>query len=140
MKYISLLTCMLWFTAITSFSQKVTLISPNQKINVALFNKQNAETGEWCLKINYSDNGKTTEAIPQIALGLSRAEPSASSSASAARLKPPRRKAVPETRPPAYQPISLRTNRRINRNPTSPRAPKTGLGFEVVKTVRPGQY
>lgn len=60
--------------AATAFSQKVTVVSPNQKINVALFNKQNADAGEWFLKVNYVNNGKTIEAIPQVDLGLVRSD------------------------------------------------------------------
>jgi len=59
---------------LTAFSQKVTVVSPNQKINIELFNSQNAEVGEWYLKVNYLNNGKTCEAIPKINLGLSRAD------------------------------------------------------------------
>lgn len=51
-------------------AQKLTVTSPNQKISVALFNPQNAASGEWYLKLSYADSGKTTEAIPKIALGL----------------------------------------------------------------------
>jgi hypothetical protein len=58
----------------TAFSQKVTVNSPNQKINVELFNSQNDEVGEWYLKVNYLSNGKICEAIPKIILGLSRAD------------------------------------------------------------------
>jgi alpha-glucosidase len=53
-------------------AQKVTVQSPNQKISVALFNKQNADMGEWYLKASYNNNGKISEAIPRIDLGLSR--------------------------------------------------------------------
>lgn len=55
-------------------SQKLTVQSPNQKVNVALFNHQNAGTGEWYLNAAYSSNGIISEAIPQIDLGLSRSD------------------------------------------------------------------
>jgi len=58
----------------TAFSQKVTVVSPNQKINIELFNSQNGEVGEWYLKVNYLNNGKISEAIPKINLGISRAD------------------------------------------------------------------
>jgi len=74
MKYISLLTYLLCFTVVTLFSQKVTITSPNQKISVGLYNVQNTDLGEWYLKVNYEDKGKTCEAIPQVALGLSRSD------------------------------------------------------------------
>lgn len=55
-------------------SQKLTVLSPNQKISVTLFSKLNTESGEWYLKASYSNNGKVSEAIPQIDLGLSRSD------------------------------------------------------------------
>jgi alpha-glucosidase len=60
------------FTASLAFSQKVTVISPNQKISVSLFNKQNSETGEWYLKASYNSDGKINNDLPDIRLGLSR--------------------------------------------------------------------
>jgi alpha-glucosidase len=60
--------------ALSVFAQKVTVQSPNQKISVALFSQQNAEVGEWYLKASYINNGKTSEAIPRIDLGLSRSD------------------------------------------------------------------
>jgi len=59
---------------LSAFSQIVTVISPNQKINVELFNLQNAVVGQWYLKVNYLNNGKICEAIPKISLGLTRAD------------------------------------------------------------------
>ena len=48
-------------------SQTVSIISPNRKVNVQLFNQQ---SGNWYLKVNYKNGGKQTEVIPQIDLGL----------------------------------------------------------------------
>src|SRR5699024_7522388 len=45
---------------------------PNQKVNIGLYNTKNSEIGEWYLKVKYINNGKVSEAIPQISLGLSR--------------------------------------------------------------------
>lgn len=59
---------------ITAFSQRITISSPNNKINVGLYNTQNGDSGEWYLKVSYINNGKASEAIPQITLGLSRAD------------------------------------------------------------------
>jgi alpha-glucosidase len=56
------------------FGQKVTVQSPNHKITVALFSTQTGDADEWYLKASYSDNGKTSEAIPHIDLGLSRSD------------------------------------------------------------------
>lgn len=61
-------------SSLTVFSQKTTVVSPNQKVSVGLYNTQNAEAGEWYLKVGYSNNGQTTEVIPKIILGLSRAD------------------------------------------------------------------
>ena len=56
------------------FGQKAVVQSPNQKIHVELFSKQNNDIGEWYIKASYNNNGKTTEAIPRIDLGLSRSD------------------------------------------------------------------
>jgi len=61
-------------SSITVFSQKVTVVSPNHKINIGLYNTQSAETGEWYLNLSYINDGKVCEAIPQIKLGLSRSD------------------------------------------------------------------
>ncbi|GAB6123617.1 glycoside hydrolase family 97 protein [Dysgonomonas termitidis] len=55
-------------------AQKTTVLSPNRKIIVELFNTQGTEKGEWFLKVKSSDEGKTSEVIPQIALGLNRSD------------------------------------------------------------------
>jgi alpha-glucosidase len=55
-------------------SQKLTVLSPNQKISVGLFSKQDAGLCEWYLKASYSNNGNISEAIPRIDLGLSRSD------------------------------------------------------------------
>lgn len=59
---------------VSARSQKLTVVSPNQKINVTLFNQQNAEKGEWYLKASYNNKGNVAEAIPRIDLGLSRSD------------------------------------------------------------------
>ncbi|MEO8110917.1 MAG: glycoside hydrolase family 97 catalytic domain-containing protein [Ginsengibacter sp.] len=56
------------------FGQKVVVQSPNQKINAAVFCQQNTDVGEWYLKTAYKVNGKTSDAIPRIDLGLSRSD------------------------------------------------------------------
>lgn len=50
-------------SSLTVFSQKATLISPNQKITLELYNSQNAELGEWYLKVKYTDQSKTSDGI-----------------------------------------------------------------------------
>jgi hypothetical protein len=68
----------LFLAPLSLFSQstvrQVSIQSPNQKINVALFCQQNSDAGEWCLKASYNNNGTTIEAIPHIDLGLSRSD------------------------------------------------------------------
>lgn len=56
------------------YSQKVTVTSPNQKVGIVLYNQQKSDIGEWYLKVNYTTDGKTVEAIPRINLGLSRSD------------------------------------------------------------------
>lgn len=72
MKQLILLSVFVIFAITTLFSQKITVVSPNQKISAALVNRQNTDAGAWYLKINYTNKGKTTEAIPVIDLGLTR--------------------------------------------------------------------
>jgi alpha-glucosidase len=62
------------FGTLPSFSQKLTVQSPNQKINIALFCHQNSDIGEWYIKASYNNNGKITEAMPRIDVGLSRSD------------------------------------------------------------------
>jgi alpha-glucosidase len=62
------------FISLSVFSQKIKVQSPNAKINVAIFCEQNGDTGNWYLQVNYSDNGKVSEIIPMIDLGISRSD------------------------------------------------------------------
>lgn len=59
---------------IGAFPQKLTVQSPNQKISASLFNKQNAEAGEWYLTVSYKGNEKISDVVPRIDLGLSRSD------------------------------------------------------------------
>jgi alpha-glucosidase len=52
------------------FAQKAELTSPNQKINIELYNQQEQEIGSWYLKVIYKNEGKSYIIIPQIDLGL----------------------------------------------------------------------
>jgi len=70
----NIITLLILLSSLTVFSQRVTVVSPNQKINIGLYNTNGDETGEWYLKVKYLNNGKICEAIPQITLGLSRAD------------------------------------------------------------------
>jgi hypothetical protein len=60
--------------SINSFSANVNLISPNKKISISVLNRQNSDTGEWYLKVNYVKDSLTSEVIPDIRLGLSRSD------------------------------------------------------------------
>jgi alpha-glucosidase len=59
---------------LSALPQKVTMVSPNNKVIVALYSNQNTDVGEWFLKVSYSDNDKISVAIPRIILGLSRSD------------------------------------------------------------------
>lgn len=58
--------------SLSSFAQKVTVQSPDQKISIALFSEKNNDVGEWYIKASYNNNGKISAVIPHIDLGLSR--------------------------------------------------------------------
>jgi Glycoside hydrolase 97. len=73
MKY-KIIAVLVFVSSMTMFSQKIAIVSPNQKIGIALYNANDAETGEWYLKVQYSKNGKMSELIPKITLGLARAD------------------------------------------------------------------
>jgi alpha-glucosidase len=55
-------------------SQIVSVTSPNNKINISLYCEQNKNVGAWYLRVNYTGNGKVSEVIPAIKLGLSRSD------------------------------------------------------------------
>jgi alpha-glucosidase len=71
---IKILFAFVCFFATSAFSQKLKVVSPNQKIIVSLYNQQNTDFGAWQLKVVYINEGKTSEAIPQINLGISRSD------------------------------------------------------------------
>ncbi|MGD0341680.1 MAG: glycoside hydrolase family 97 catalytic domain-containing protein [Bacteroidales bacterium] len=59
---------------LAALPQKITVVSPNNKVSVALYNIQNKDVGEWFLKVNYLNNDKISIAIPRIQLGLLRSD------------------------------------------------------------------
>ena len=67
-----IITGLILLSSITVFSQRVTVVSPNKKIDIGLYNTKNTEIGEWYLKVSYLNSGKICEVIPQIKLGLTR--------------------------------------------------------------------
>ncbi|RZA01800.1 MAG: glycoside hydrolase family 97 protein [Sphingobacteriaceae bacterium] len=58
----------------TANAQKLTVQSPNKKVTVDLVNEQNANTGEWSLKVSHTASDKPSEIIPKVTLGLSRSD------------------------------------------------------------------
>lgn len=62
------------FTSIVVFGQKLTIHSPNKKIDAAVFCQQNTDVGEWYIQVSYNNSGKISVAIPHIDLGLSRSD------------------------------------------------------------------
>jgi alpha-glucosidase len=60
--------------ALSLMGQKVTVQSPNGKIRVSLFCQQNADAGNWYLKVLYANDGNSSEVIPAIDLGLTRSD------------------------------------------------------------------
>jgi hypothetical protein len=52
------------------FFQKAMVSSPNQKVNIGLYNQQGQDIGSWYLKVTYKHNGNSCVAMPQIDLGL----------------------------------------------------------------------
>lgn len=60
--------------AVQIFAQKLSVQSPNNKIVIALHCVQSGDMGEWYLKASNSSNGKVSEAIARIDLGLSRSD------------------------------------------------------------------
>lgn len=63
------------FCTCFSWSQKVVLQSPNQKIEASLYAMDASNKGEWYLKVSYNNTNKTTsEILPKVSLGLSRSD------------------------------------------------------------------
>ena len=59
---------------LSSFAQKLTVQSPSDKITVALYSTQDTDLGGWSIKASYNNNGKISEVVPRIDLGLSRSD------------------------------------------------------------------
>lgn len=55
-------------------SQEAEVTSPNKKIKVSLHYDGTGQSARWYLKIGYDNNGKVSDAIPRIDLGLSRSD------------------------------------------------------------------
>ncbi len=63
-----------FLSAVPAFSQKVSVVSPNNRITADLVNRQNADSGDWFLKVSYNDKNTTSAVIPEIVLGLTRSD------------------------------------------------------------------
>jgi len=63
-------------SSLAIFSQNASVVSPNKKISVELHNGANTGVGGWYLKVKYLNDGKMSEVIPQVTLGLTRADQS----------------------------------------------------------------
>jgi alpha-glucosidase len=70
----TIIALLIVLSTMTVFPQKATLLSPNSKIKVAVFSQQNNDVGSWYLQVLYTANGKNSEAIPRIDLGLVRSD------------------------------------------------------------------
>jgi alpha-glucosidase len=55
-------------------AQVLTVLSPNKKIKVQLFNRQQSKSGEWYLSTAYLAEKKETTTVPEIDLGLVRSD------------------------------------------------------------------
>ena len=70
----TILAGLFFLCSTTAMSQTASVSSPNHRITIALYNQQNTDSGEWFLKVDYANNGRTSDAIPRIRLGLSRSD------------------------------------------------------------------
>lgn len=70
----SIICGLLLLCASAVFAQKLSVVSPNQKVTLSLSNPTNADEGSWYLKVQYTADGKTSDAIPEIKLGIVRAD------------------------------------------------------------------
>lgn len=56
------------------FAQSISILSPNQRINVELVKQSTNDFSSWSLKVNYQNNEKNVVAIPSVDLGLIRSD------------------------------------------------------------------
>lgn len=61
---------LLLFSTVFAFGQTTFVVSPNKKINVSVFDTND----NWYLQANYNFNGKISEVVPKINLGISRSD------------------------------------------------------------------
>ena len=75
MKYKVIIACLLLGAAVAP-AQQTLVVSPNEEIAVALFNRGNDDSGEWFLSVGCYIGGTKGTAIPDIRLGLVRSDQS----------------------------------------------------------------
>ncbi|MGV3705601.1 MAG: glycoside hydrolase family 97 catalytic domain-containing protein [Arcticibacter sp.] len=68
------LTMGLSLGALQSFGQTVEVQSPNKNVVVSLYSTNEGAGQKWHLKTSYAGEGKQTEVIPEISLGLKRSD------------------------------------------------------------------
>src|SRR4051812_35326232 len=74
MKLSTIISLLVTLCSVSVYAQKVTVVSPNQKVKVDLLSQQNGDVGDWYLKVSYSKTGNFSEVIQRIDLGLSRSD------------------------------------------------------------------
>ncbi len=62
------------FGIFPTFSQQLTLQSPNKKNVVELLSMNGSNRGEWYLKVSYNADKNKFEILPKVNLGLSRSD------------------------------------------------------------------
>jgi len=73
MKILKLLVFLLILSPMV-FGQKITIKSPNNKVEVNLMNAEQINEGSWYLQVNYFNGNQLCDVIPKINLGLSRSD------------------------------------------------------------------
>ncbi len=68
----SILVMLLMMGSMAAVPQTATVLSPNQKILIGLYNRQRTNQGEWYLRLDYANGTKSSSGVLQIRLGLER--------------------------------------------------------------------
>lgn len=74
MKFLIVAVFFFSFCALSSFAQKATVQSPDQRMSVALFSTEDNNAGGWYIKASYNNKEKMAEIIPRIDIGLVRSD------------------------------------------------------------------
>lgn len=70
----SIAFCLSLFIAFAGYAQTVSVVSPNKKISVTVSQQLLMKDGQWYLNVQYFDQSKNCEVLPQIKLGLLRSD------------------------------------------------------------------